>query len=200
MHERSPKNSAIDTLLYERDMLRHCAETIYAKRQRFQKNFSDEDAVCEYYLGIEGFLLHFRNLLGFFINKGSRSTDSTDLTIARTTSWSNGRPVDERITEELTKRAGIVNQSHGLGKGDCYRKISWFLQHCTTHRHQETRSWDIERMFADIESVLDDFVKHFVSSTDRIKIAVPYQKTHSTSTITKAVIPAAVSSGKPTRG
>ena len=178
-------------------MLRHCAATIETKRRRFQKHSSDEDAVYEYYLGIEGFLLHFRNLLGFFINKGSRSTD---LTIARPANWSNGRPVDEQITTELTKRAELVNQSHGQRKGDCYQKISWFLQHCTTHRHQEARSWDIERMFADIEPVLDDFVKHFVISTDRIKIAAPYQKTHCTSTITKAVIPAAVSSGKPTQG
>lgn len=69
MHERSPKDSAIDTLLYERDMLRHCAETIDTKKKRFELSRSEEDR-AEYYLGIEGFLLHFRNLLGFLINKG----------------------------------------------------------------------------------------------------------------------------------
>ena len=197
MHERSPKNSAIDTLLYEREMLRHCADTIEAKRQRFQKNFSDEDAMCEYYLGIEGFLLHFRNLLGFFVNRGSQRSD---LTIANASSWSNGRAGDQRITSKLTESAKKINQAHGLHNQDCYKKISIFLQHCTTHRHQEARSWDIERMFADFQPILDEFVKHFATSTDRIKIALPYEKTHSTSPMTRAVIPLAISSDKQTKG
>ena len=131
MHERSPKSSAMDVLLYEREMLQHCAETVNGKQARFIQSLSDDAA--EYYLGIEGFLLHFRNLLGFFINKGSQPTD---MTISKTTSWANGMVVDQTITKGLTERAQKVNERHGLGPGDCYRKISWFLQHVTTHRHQ----------------------------------------------------------------
>ena len=83
MHERSPKSNAMDVLLYEREMLQHCAETVKGKQARFTQSLSDQDR-AEYYLGIEGFLLHFRNLLGFFINKGSHPTD---MTIGKTTSW-----------------------------------------------------------------------------------------------------------------
>jgi|SRR5689334_3287806 len=161
MHERSPKNSAMDVLLYEREMLKHCAETVNEKQARFARSFSDEDK-AEYYLGIEGFLLHFRNLLGFFINKGSQRTD---MTLGKTTSWANGMVVDQTITKGLTERAQEVNKKHGLGSGDCYQKISWFLQHMTTHRHQEARSWDIENMFADLKPLLDKFVEHFAANS-----------------------------------
>jgi hypothetical protein len=160
MHERSPKNSAMDVLLYEREMLRHCAETVNAKQERFSESQSDQDR-AEYYLGIEGFLLHYRNLLGFFINKGARPTD---LTLGKTESWANGMAVDQTVTKALTERSQKINERHGLGRGDCYQKISWFLQHCTTHRHQEARSWDIENMFADLKPLLDEFVEHFAAN------------------------------------
>jgi hypothetical protein len=120
MHERSPKSSAIDVLLYERDMLQHCATTVEAKQARFTSSLSDQDR-AEYYLSIEGFLLHFRNLLGFFINKGPHPTD---MTISKSESWANGITVNPTITQGLTDRAKKVNERHGLERGDCYQKIS----------------------------------------------------------------------------
>ena len=65
MHERSPKSGAIDTLLTRSDMLRHCARTVDAKQARFEASQADEDE-AEYYLGIEGFLLHMHNNTGLF--------------------------------------------------------------------------------------------------------------------------------------
>jgi hypothetical protein len=181
MHERSPKSSAINTLLYERDMLRYCAETIDTKQKRFQQSKSDEDA-AEYYLGIEGFLLHFRNLLGFFINKGPKSTD---LTIDHPERWADGKPVDESVCRKLTKSAKKVNQDHGLDGGDCYQKISWFLQHCTVYRHRQPRNWDIDRMFADIRPVLDEFVTNFAPEITKNEVVIVGRKSHGTATITR---------------
>lgn len=43
MHERSPKSSAMDVLLYEREMLQHCAETVNSKQVRFTQSLSDQD-------------------------------------------------------------------------------------------------------------------------------------------------------------
>ena len=34
MHERSTKNSHLDTVLYEIDMLRHCATSLHDKKRR----------------------------------------------------------------------------------------------------------------------------------------------------------------------
>jgi hypothetical protein len=185
MHERWPKSNAIDTLLYERDLLRHCAKTINAKKRKFVQSKSDEDA-AEYYLGIEGFLLHFRNLLGFFTNRGRKQTD---LTINRPERWAGKATVDQAICRDLTARARKVNQKHGLQGGDCYQKISWFLQHCTVHRHLQPRSWDIAAMFADIEPVLDDFVRNFSPKTETAVRDALIADSNSTATITRSVMP-----------
>jgi hypothetical protein len=83
MHERSPKETAIDVILYERDLLRHCANTVDAKREQAQQSPLSENK-AEYYLAIEGFLLHLRNLIGFFINK---RMEPTDLTLDRSQQW-----------------------------------------------------------------------------------------------------------------
>ena len=77
MHERSPKSSAMDVLLYEREMLQHCAETVNDKQARFTQSLSDQDR-AEYYLGIEGFLLHFRNLLVSVRPRPRRPLGATD--------------------------------------------------------------------------------------------------------------------------
>jgi len=165
-------------------MLQHCANTIEAKKSRSEQSGKDEDR-AEYYLGIEGFLLHFRNLLGFFINK--RVADS-DLTIDRPEQWA-GELVSDSECREFTHRVEEINTAHGFKDGDCYRKISWFLQHCTTHRHQQTRSWDIAGMFADLEPVLRDFTKRFVPGATKIATSIVHGDGHSTATLTKFSVP-----------
>jgi hypothetical protein len=57
LHHRLDKNSRLDTILYEIDMLRHCSKTSAAKKA--SRSESEE----EYNLGIEGLLIHLRNLL-----------------------------------------------------------------------------------------------------------------------------------------
>jgi hypothetical protein len=187
MHERSPKETAIDVILYEHDLLWHCAKTIDSKKMRWEESPSHENE-AEYYLAIEGFLLHFRNLLGFFINKRMGKNNSTDLTIDRPQQWADGRQVDETLCQKLMECAQKVNQKYGLSLDvDCYKKISWFLQHCTSHRHQLQRSWDIAGMFADFSPILDEFVGS-VSPTamTRIKFAM-LSEGYSTQTMTPPI-------------
>lgn len=183
MYERSLKETGIDVLLYERDLLQHCAKTVEAKRTRAKESPSLENK-AEYYLAIEGFLLHFRNLLGFFINKRMAPTD---LTINRPKNWANGRKIDQTLCTKLTSKAASVNRKHGLSQAvDCYKKISWFLQHCTEHRYQIRRAWDLAGMFTDFHSIVNEFIESVTSPVAEAKETfILGAVDHSTATITK---------------
>jgi hypothetical protein len=194
MHQRSPKETAIDVILYERDLLWHCAKTVDSKRTRSEESPSHENR-AEYYLAIEGFLLHFRNLLGFFINK---RMNGTDLTMDRPHQWADGRVVDEVLCRNLTERARAVNERHGMpldggGQVGCYKKISWFLQHCTDHRYLIVRSWDIGGMFADFSSILDEFVGSVAPAMAGVGVVTLLgERDYGTATITKVGPPLSI--------
>lgn len=177
MHERTGKETAVQVILYEREMLEHCAKTCNSKRDGWEASRSEE-ARAEYNLVIEGFLLHFRNLLGFLINK---RIAATDLTINHPEQWANGRAVDATLLSKLTDRARDVNTKHALSeKVDCYTKISWFLQHCTEHRYLRHADWDIEIMFADITPVLDVLLRHVGGAPTKPHVVSVGSKGHST--------------------
>src|SRR5215469_14011676 len=98
MHQRSNKNEHLDTILYEIDMLRHCAESISkAKAEEHRSDF----AGAEYYLKIEGFLLHLRNLIAFFTN---RKNEPTDLLINEPSVWA-GKAIEQRNYSDIIKDA-----------------------------------------------------------------------------------------------
>jgi hypothetical protein len=186
MHERPPKETALEVVFYERNQLLHCAKTVDAKKEQADKSLSPEDK-AEYYLAIEGFLLHYRNLLGFFIYRGN---DPTDLTLARMDKWADGRPVDEPFCHSLRKRAQRVNKTHGIEYGDektdCYGKISWFLQHCTDYRYKAQRDWDIARMYADLSPILDEFVASVMPVAEVGEVILLGAPSYGTATITKS--------------
>lgn len=158
MHERSPKNEPIDTIMYEIEMLRHCAQTLGQKQTSAQQAVGSQYAKAEYYLCIEGFLLHLRNLLAFFTN---RCDEATDLGINNPKQWARKEILPKNYAD-LIKSAKEVNQKFGQGKRTCYAQISKFLQHCTTFRSEEARRWDVEGIFADFDPVLREFEKRFV--------------------------------------
>jgi hypothetical protein len=187
MHQRSQKDTALQVILYERDLLRHCAKTVDSKKMRWKESPSHENE-AEYYLAIEGFLLHFRNLLGFFINKRIGKKNTTDLTIDRPWQWADGRQVDETLCQKLTERAQKVNQEYRLSvEVDCYRKISLFLQHCTSHRHQLQRDWNIAGMFADFSPILDGFIESVdPASATRIEVSL-LGECYGTQTMTRPI-------------
>jgi hypothetical protein len=156
MHERSPKNKPIDVVLYEIEMFRHCALSLSNKYSSMWNSQVDR---AEYYLGLEGFLLHLRNLLAFFMN---HCTEPTDLGINRTQQWARDRAVKPQDYSDLMKAARDINEKFQTDNGSLYVQISRFLQHCTTFRYTSARSWDVEGIFAEFDPVLTDFVERFV--------------------------------------
>jgi hypothetical protein len=157
-HERSPKNQPLDTVLYEIDMLRHCAGMLPSK---YNSRSSSEQAMKEYYVYIETFLLHLRNILAFLTNQ---SSEPADLRINQIGTWLD-RAVAPREYSDLIAKSKDVNRRFGTDKSTCYDQISKFLQHCTTYRHERGRSWEIEKIFSDVNPILCDFEARFTRST-----------------------------------
>lgn len=164
LHRRPDQDSHLDTILYEIDMFRHCSKTLAAKKAR--KSESDE-ALGEYNLAIEGFLIHLRNLIAFFTTQHSQPTD---LRLNHPEVWYQ-RHVEEREHSDLRGKFQDFNTSHSETfkngkKLDCFDLISKFLQHCTPERYEQAVvGWEIEKMFAEIEPILADFEKRFPSRT-----------------------------------
>ena len=107
MHQRLPKKTPLQTIGYEVDMFRHCARTLAHKKARFQETATKEDA-AEYYLDLEGFLLHLRNLVAFLTN---RRPESTDLGINRPKDWAE-RSVEQREYSDLLKSAKAIDRKY----------------------------------------------------------------------------------------
>jgi hypothetical protein len=185
MHQRLPKKTPLQTIGYEVDMFRHCARTLAHKKARFQKTAAKEDA-AEYYLGLEGFLLHLRNLVAFLTN---RRPESTDLGINRPKDWAE-RSVEQPEYSDLIKSAKAIDRKYGAEDSTCYDQISKFLQHCTTHRHEQDRDWDVEQIFADLDPVLEAFEQRFMpKSAPSAPLAPPILRTANNSTASMRVLP-----------
>ena len=184
MHQRLPKKTPLQTIAYEVDMFRHCARTLDKKKTRLMKAWAGEDA-SEYYLGLEGFLLHLRNLLAFLT---SRQSEPTDLGINNPEGWAE-RPVEKREYSDLMKSAREFDRKHGAGS-TCSDQISKFLQHCTTYRHEVDRDWDVEHIFADLDPVLHEFEKRFMpKAPEGATGAVTILRTANNSTASMRVFP-----------
>jgi hypothetical protein len=168
MHERTTKKDHADTIMYEIDMLRHCASTLPAKKA--EKETSDY-AKDEYNLCIEGFLLHLRNLLGFFTNLRQRPDD---LIINDPVQWAN-HAMEAGLYSDLTEAAKKFNVAYGVKRDDsakerkCYGEISKYLQHCTELRYVRARDWDIEKMFSEFDPILTEFMKRFVRVGPKVR-------------------------------
>lgn len=132
--QRSPKNTPLDTVLYEIDMLRHCATILPSKHDA--RN-GCQSAMKDYYVYIEAFLLHLRNLLAFFTNQAS---EPADLRLNQIGMWL-GRRVEQREYSALIAKAKDINRRFGIVGSTCYDQISKFLQHCTSYRHERGRDW-----------------------------------------------------------
>jgi hypothetical protein len=182
LEQRASKSSHVDTILYEIDMLQQCAKSHPKKRTRLESDSSLE-ARCEYYVSIEGFLLHVRNLIAFFTN---RKDQLTDLIINEPEIW-NGRAIDPRQYSDLIKAMKEVDAAFGEGGKSCYDEISKFLMHCTTFRYERMKQWDLEGLTKKIEPILEEFKKRFTPHT-----TLTVYRTHegaSTSTMTVHVLP-----------
>ena len=96
MYSRS-KKTHLNAIGYELEMLRFCRDQIQA-----QSSPPDARATS---LHIEGFLLHFRNLIRFFSGKRPRPYD---LSTADPDTWANNWP--DHLANAYQK-AGIIDQA-----------------------------------------------------------------------------------------
>lgn len=144
MYERSRKSSHLATVYYEKDMLEFT----------FRKLVGCETAAGpDWNLLVEGFLLHYRNLIEFFSGKKHRK-DGSDISIADPEVWS-GRKLTK---EEINQLQPIARQL----EDEYWTDISQFLQHCTVRRHAEFREWNIPKMFERLMPVLNCFEAMFL--------------------------------------
>lgn len=103
-----------------------------------------------WYVYLEAFLLHYRNLIRIFSGEKHRRDD---LSTAEPRAWSGREMTPEEIAVVRTPAQALDTKYFEL--------ISKYLQHCTQLRHDQDRGWDVEVMLAEINPVLTDFEKAF---------------------------------------
>ena len=135
---RRSKESHIDTVLYEIHMLDFC------NRMLAERKWTTPE---DYYLLIEGFLLHYRNLANFFGSggRGMYARDARD--------WSGRNLSDDQL-------ASIQND---LPYHAYSGKISQYLSHCTESRADRDVSWNRGEMYDVIRPCIENFHKLFLS-------------------------------------
>jgi hypothetical protein len=142
MYSRRAKESYRDTISYEADMLAFCAQAVGREHP------TREDL----WVYLEGFLLHFRNLIrvfsGEFHNeqKGDLSTANPRLWLGRELS------LDEMTAIQAPARA--LDTAY-------HQQISKYLQHCTRLRHEYDRTWDVTLMSTQIRPIITAFEDAF---------------------------------------
>ncbi len=151
VYERSRKNSHLDTIWYEITMVTFCYRE-FKNRQ--------ECSEPERNLLIEGFLLHYRNIVEFFSGtKHRKATDAkpADLSTADSNVWA-GRSL---TSEELSSMQVPARELEDTYFGD----ISQFLQHCTERRFAEFKGWKVDEMAEKLKPILSAFSKSFPSQS-----------------------------------
>ena len=142
LYERKPKESHRETVSYEIDMLAFCFDKL------------PKDKGCERsdeYLYLEGFLLHYRNLLEFL--SGAHHRNGYDISTRDPDTWANRK----MSTAEI---AAIVDPAKGPD-AKYHQVISTYLQHCTLSRYQQGMVWDVIEMKSAIEPAIAEFERAF---------------------------------------
>jgi hypothetical protein len=147
MYERTSKETHCDTLWYEMDMLE------FSYREFEKKTFPTGSP--QWNLLIEGFLLHYRNLIQFFSGNEERHKryKGNDLSTSDPRTWAQ---------RELTQAEIDAIKVPGEKLDRAYsNKISNLLQHCTVVRVEPLQGWEMDRMYKEIEPIMNAFAKSF---------------------------------------
>jgi hypothetical protein len=147
--ERTRKESHLDTIWYEIDMLEYCHKTL--------RDSPPPTTDPSWNLLIEGFLLHFRNLIQFYGgNENRHRRHGNDLSTLQPEVWA-GRPLVQNEQQEVD-----AMRTPGAALDNAFSdKISVCLQHCTVQRAETLTDWDVAQMFADIDNINAVFKKSF---------------------------------------
>jgi hypothetical protein len=126
--ERTRKESHLDTIWHEIDMLEHCHKIL-------RDSPPPATDPCRNLL-IEGFLLHFRNLIQFYSgNEHRHKRNKNDLSTLEPAVWA-GRA----LTPEEEKEVDAM-RAPGKALDDTFSdKVSVCLQHCTIERAESASS------------------------------------------------------------
>ncbi len=156
IYERDNKKSHLHTIWYEIGMLDFIYSVIRTRIEQLPKQESN--------LYVEGFLLHYRNLIEFFSGNPEKRRKPKDKKTTADLSTSAPEPWAERklTNEEIEK---IQTPPRGL-QGKYWHDISQFLQHCTERRSREFRDWDLDEMFAELTPVISAFRSSFPPPED----------------------------------
>jgi hypothetical protein len=133
-YSRVNKERPQDTVIHEIRMLRFCFQQCHENWGNWTE---DERRVY-----LESYLLHYRNLIEFLRSENLRSTD---LKLADVLGMS----------EEDTRVVSIKNQASNL-HSIYWEDISQFLQHLTDRRHKEEKGWNINKMFEEVNPILEE--------------------------------------------
>lgn len=147
MYERTSKETHLDTIWYEMDMLEFSYRE-FTERTPQPKN-------PQWNLLIESFLLHYRNLIQFFSGSEDRHKryKGNDLSTFDPMFWGKRQLTKEEI-EAIRLPGEKLDQEHS-------NKISNLLQHCTVVRVEPLQGWELEKMYAKIEPIMSAFAKSF---------------------------------------
>jgi len=150
---RIDKAEHYETVLYEIDMLRYSYSRILRP--------PDEARYGDVWVCLESFLVHYRNLLGFF---GKSNSGGTDLTIEQPEMiWSANAALDGRMPpqQDLKKMRSIGRTLWEKYEDRTKRDdtISRYLQHCTTYR-TSPKEWFPVEMMTEISGVIALFEQH----------------------------------------
>lgn len=145
MFERTQKQSHLDTVRYEIDMLRFCSESLSTDKSM---------SIPTKNLFIEGFLLHYRNLIRFFSGNNHRAGNANrtaDLSTSAAPVWAL-RELSKSEIDEMQRPAIALDDKY-------FEVISQYLQHCTERRYKEPKDWNIELMESELKPISDTFEK-----------------------------------------
>jgi hypothetical protein len=136
---RPGKGDHVEIIFYEIDMLEYCFQRLR------EKKWAEERDYC---LCIEGFLLHYRNLIEFFGNHHGLRAD-------RPQEWSPRRLTDAELTS--IQNQDLLRDYHSL--------LSRYLGHCDGIRARRGRNWEYVEMYNRIAPLLKNFRHLFPSKT-----------------------------------
>jgi hypothetical protein len=146
-----------DTVLYEIYMLRFTAQELDGRTER--------DA----WVYLEGFLLHYRNLIDFLGNESSRNDD-----LHVTTIWELMKLKAPADLSELHEEGKRLRKKYEPSNKEGGGRISQYLQHCTEKR-VDPKDWFVAEMMAEIEPWLCRVEEQLGASKNAILKPVTYK-------------------------
>ena len=143
MYGRRAKESHRDTVSYEIDMLAFCSRRL-TEDEALERSEKD--------LHLEGFLLHYRNLVRFFSGRNHRE-DKGDLSTANSKAWA-GRDLTPAEIAAIQQPAIALDEKY-------HEEISKYLQHCTRLRSEQDKVWDAPLMRREMATIIEEFERAF---------------------------------------